>query len=66
MKNKNDIQEIERKLRKILAFEFRRNNYFPQHISDIREYLINELSQNETDDQVAISINEELKSKKFT
>ena len=41
------VSEIERKLRRILAFEFRRPNYFPQHITDIRNYLINELKKNE-------------------
>ena len=45
MQNKKDIDEIERKLKRILAFEFRKNNYFLQRISDIKSYLINELDK---------------------
>lgn len=37
------VNEIERKLKRILAFESRNKNYFAQHISDIREYLLKEL-----------------------
>ena len=44
MRKKEDIIEIERKLKKILSFEFKKKNYFLQRISDIRDYLINELS----------------------
>ncbi|MCL2018149.1 MAG: hypothetical protein FWG70_00180 [Oscillospiraceae bacterium] len=43
MRRKNDISEIERKLKRILSFEFRKNNYFPQRISDIRNNLIAEI-----------------------
>lgn len=35
------VTELERKLRKILAFESRRPNYFPQHITDIKNKLLN-------------------------
>lgn len=31
------------KFERILSMEFRKPNYFPQHITDIREFLINEL-----------------------
>lgn len=43
MKKQYDIDEIRRKFKKILSMEFRRPNYFPQHITDIRNYLIQEL-----------------------
>lgn len=37
------INEIERKLKRILAFEARNPNYFKQHITDIKSYLLSEL-----------------------
>ena len=40
LKNKSLISELERKLRKILAFESTRPNYFPQHITDIKNTLL--------------------------
>lgn len=43
MKRQDDINEIRRKFKRILSMEFRKPNYFPQHITDIREFLINEL-----------------------
>ena len=36
-------QEIERRLKRVLAFETRRPNYFPQHITDIKNKMIEEL-----------------------
>lgn len=39
----SDIQEIYRKFKKIIAYENKRPNYFHQHITDIRNYLIAEL-----------------------
>ncbi|MCL1808740.1 MAG: hypothetical protein FWG42_03115 [Clostridiales bacterium] len=47
MQKKDDIAEIERKLKRILSFEFRKTNYFPQRISDIKKYLTNELIEAE-------------------
>ena len=44
MQRKNDIIEIERKLRRILAFEFRQPNYFLKRITDVRNHLIGEFS----------------------
>ena len=41
------IKELERKLKRILAFESRNPNYFSQHITDIKNYLINELEGQE-------------------
>jgi len=35
IQNKPLIKEIERKLKRILAFEKKRNNYFRQHITDL-------------------------------
>lgn len=46
MKSNKDIAELNRKLKKILAFEFRKKDYFHQKISSIRSYLIEELSNN--------------------
>jgi hypothetical protein len=45
MQRKNDIAEIERKLKRILAFEFSQPNYFPQHISSIKDFLVAELKK---------------------
>lgn len=42
LKNKKEVEEIKNKLRKILAFESRNNNYFSQHITDIKNALIKE------------------------
>lgn len=42
------IKEIERKLKRILAFESRKPNYFKQHITDIKRYLVNELDNEKT------------------
>ncbi|MBQ9387927.1 MAG: hypothetical protein IJU01_04615 [Lachnospiraceae bacterium] len=39
------VKEIRRKLARILAFESRRPNYFSQHISDIKNYLVTELQE---------------------
>ena len=44
MQRKDDIVAIEKKLKRILAFEFRKTNYFPQRITDIRNALVNELA----------------------
>lgn len=43
IKNPNLIKELERKLRRILAYENANPNYFRQHITDIKEYLLKEL-----------------------
>lgn len=48
MQKQNDISEIRRKFKRILSMEFKKPNYFPQHISDIREYLIKELNCEES------------------
>ena len=48
MKKQEDIKEIRRKFKRILSMEFRKKNYFPQHISDIRDFLIKELQSDET------------------
>lgn len=51
MKKQDDINEIRRKLKRILAMEFRKANYFPQHITNIRNYLIEELNNAENKEQ---------------
>lgn len=47
MRKQDDILEIRRKFRRILSMESRRPNYFPQHITDIKNYLIDELHSEE-------------------
>lgn len=44
MKNKPLIQELERKLLRILSVENAKKNSFRQHISSIKEYLLEELN----------------------
>lgn len=41
IKNKPLLAELERKISRILSFEHERPNYFRQHITDIRNALIN-------------------------
>ena len=43
IKNKELIAELERKLKRILAWESSRPNYFRQHITDVKNELIKEL-----------------------
>lgn len=43
IKNKGLINELERKLKRILSHENSCPNYFRQHITDIKNYLLNEL-----------------------
>lgn len=43
IKNKELIAELERKLKRILAWENGRPNYFRQHITDIKNEIIKEL-----------------------
>ena len=38
-----DLLEINRKFRRIIAMENRKPNYFRQHITDVKNYLIKEL-----------------------
>jgi len=44
IKNKNLLNKLEYKLSRILSFEKANPNYFRQHITDIKEYLIQELN----------------------
>ena len=55
MQKQEDISEIERKFKKILAFEFRKRNYFLQRISDIKNYLVNELINENAQSEVKIT-----------
>ncbi len=43
MRSKKDIESINRKMRKILAFESRKQDHFIQKISTIKSFLIEEL-----------------------
>lgn len=43
IKNKVLLSDLEYKLKRILEFENRKPNYFRQHITDIKNYLLNEL-----------------------
>lgn len=45
VKNKQLIMELERKLSRILAYEKSNPNHFRQHITDVKELLIQELSK---------------------
>lgn len=42
IKNPQLLKELKRKLRRILFFEDKNNNYFRQHITDVKNYLIQE------------------------
>ena len=44
IKNKKLISELERKLKRILSWENFKPNYFRQHITDIKNYLLEELN----------------------
>ena len=43
IQKKEDISEIKRKFKRIMAMENRKPNYFSQHITDVKNYLIREL-----------------------
>lgn len=43
LKNPNLISDLERKLKRILSYEAQNPNYFRQHITDIKNYLLNEI-----------------------
>ena len=43
IQRKEDIAEINRKFRRIISMENRKPNYFRQHITDVKNYLIQEL-----------------------
>lgn len=43
IKNKVLLGELERKLKRVLAWENSRPNYFRQHITDMKKYLLKEL-----------------------
>ena len=45
--NPNTIQEINKRFRKILSIESRKPNIFVQHITDIKERLIEELKEDQ-------------------
>ena len=45
IKTPNLIAELERKLKRILSVENSEKNHFRQHITDVKEYLLQELSE---------------------
>lgn len=45
IKNPNLISELERKLKRVLSIENSNKNHFRQHITDVKEYLLQELSE---------------------
>ena len=49
IKNPNLIQQLDKKLRRILAFEASKENHFRQHITDLKKELIKELSDQPSD-----------------
>ena len=46
VKNKVLLADLEYKLRRILSYEKNNPNFFRQHITDIKNYLIEELNEN--------------------
>lgn len=62
IKNKILLDELNRKLGRILAFENSKPNYFRQHITDMKKYLIEELKAEKEKDCPANSDNNTLKS----
>lgn len=48
IKNPKLISELERKLLRILSMEHSKNNYFRQHITDVKNYLLSELNSIDT------------------
>jgi hypothetical protein len=53
IKNPNLIKTLTAKLTRILAYESSKNNYFRQHITDIKHILVSELEQQECVEEVA-------------
>lgn len=45
MRRQDDINEIRRKFKRILSMGFRKPNHFPQHITDISNFLIEKLNK---------------------
>ena len=45
IKNKELLSELERKLKRILSWENGKPNFFRQHITDVKNYLINDLDK---------------------
>lgn len=58
MRKQQDIVEIRRKMRRILSMESKRPNYFLQHITELKNYLIDELHQNVLN-EVAVTLEQE-------
>nr|DAJ60352.1 MAG TPA: hypothetical protein [Caudoviricetes sp.]DAZ74995.1 MAG TPA: hypothetical protein [Caudoviricetes sp.] len=56
IQKKKDIFEINRKFRRIISMENRKPNYFRQHITDVKNYLIREL---EIEKQNVLRINKD-------
>lgn len=54
IKNKILLSDLEYKLGRILAFENSNTNYFRQHITDIKQFLLNELKENEKSNNCSI------------
>ena len=54
IKNPNLILELQRKLERILAYENSNNNFFRQHITDIKATLLQELELEKLEKEAAI------------
>ena len=50
LKNPNLILELNKKLKRILAWENSKPNHFRQHITDIKNYLLKELNEEKSKD----------------
>ena len=51
IKNPNLIKALNYKLKRILMFENEKPNYFRQHITDVKNYLLEELKQEEIESE---------------
>ena len=50
IKNKQLLDELVRKTKRILSWENSRPNFYRQHITDIKNYLIEELNNEQNKD----------------
>lgn len=58
IKNPMLLQELSYKLNRILAFENKKENYFRQHITDIKNYLLDELKAENVEESEEIKNND--------
>ena len=54
IKNKKLLSDLQYKLKRILSFENSKPNYFRQHITDIKNYLLNELAKEKFEQEIVL------------